>query len=146
MSLQLEFEFSSVVASEAKLIQQLDEVFAACHVTIDDQRAFTLALTEAFTNALIHGNEFDEEKTIKIRLDINDSTLRADIIDQGTNGLEKVNQPRRADLLADGGRGIGLMEHYVNDVQFKQTEEGGLKVSIMLKRKLLTNIVNGNCL
>lgn len=139
MSVYLELEYPSVVESEAKLVQCLDEVLAANDVSNVEQRAFILAISEAFTNALIHGNAFDTEKTIKICLDINKCSLRADIIDQGTNGLMKVNQPRRTDILADGGRGIRLMEHYVTDVQFGQTEEGGLKVSIMLKRKLLTN-------
>lgn len=139
MSVYLELEYPSVVESEAKLVQRLDELLAANDVSHDEQRAFILAISEAFTNALIHGNEFDEEKTIKICLDINESTLRADIIDQGTNGLLKVNQPRHTDILADGGRGIGLMEHYVNDVQFEQVRDGGLKVSIRMKRKLLTN-------
>lgn len=139
MSVCLELEYPSVVESEAKLIQRLDELLAANDVSYDEQRAFVLAISEAFTNALIHGNAFNTEKTIKIHLDINKSSLRADIIDQGENGLTKVNQPRRTDILADGGRGIGLMEHYVTDVQFDETEEGGLKVSIMLERKLLTN-------
>lgn len=139
MSVCLELEYPSVVESEAKLIQRLDELLAANDVSYDEQRAFVLAISEAFTNALIHGNAFNTEKTIKIHLDINKSSLRADIIDQGENGLTKVNQPRRTDILADGGRGIGLIEHYVTDVQFDETEEGGLKVSIMLERKLLTN-------
>jgi anti-sigma regulatory factor (Ser/Thr protein kinase) len=139
MSVHLELEYPSVVASEAKLVQRLNEVFAANHVTSNEQRAFTLAISEAFTNALIHGNEFDAKKTIKICLYINESTLRADIIDQGRNGLMKVNQPRETDLLADGGRGIRLMEHNVTDVHFEQTGDGGLKVSIMLERKILTN-------
>lgn len=139
MSVCLELEYPSVVESEAKLIQRLDELLAANDVSYDEQRAFVLAISEAFTNALIHGNAFNTEKTIKIHLDINKCWLRADIIDQGENGLTKVNQPRRTDILADGGRGIGLIEHYVTDVQFDETEEGGLKVSIMLERKLLTN-------
>lgn len=138
MSSHLELEYPSVVESEAKLVQRLDEALSANNVPEDERRAFSLAISEAFTNALVHGNELDAEKTIKICLDINKYELRADIIDQGQNGLEKVNQPRQADLLADGGRGIGLIEHYVTDVQFEQTREGGLKVSIVLERKLLT--------
>lgn len=138
MSVHLELEFPSIVESEAKLVQRLDEVLVSSRVTKDDQRAFTLAVSEAFTNALIHGNEFDSKKRIKISLDINEFSLRADIIDQGINGLKKVSQPRQTDILADSGRGIGLMEHYVTDVQFEQTNDGGLKVSIMLKRKQLT--------
>ena len=138
MSIHLELEYPSVIESEAKLIRRLDEVLATNEVSSDEQRAFSLAISEAFTNALVHGNELDAEKTIKICLDINKSELRADIIDQGTDGLTKVNQPRQADLLADGGRGIGLIEHYVTDVQFEQTRDGGLKVSIRLERKLLT--------
>ena len=139
MSVYLELEYPSVVESEARLVRRLDEVLAANDVSLGEQRDFVLAISEAFTNALIHGNECDAEKTIKICLDINKCSLRADIIDQGENGLMKVNQPRQTEILADGGRGIGLIEHYVTDVQFEQTEEGGLKVSITLERKLLTN-------
>ena len=143
MSNHLELEYPSVLASEAKLSERLDEILFGNHLTDDERQAFTLAISEAFTNALLHGNEMDPEKSIKISVRINESTLRADIIDQGQDGLKKVSQRRRADLLDDGGRGIGLIEHYATNVQFEQTVDGGLKVSITIERKLQT-IVNKN--
>ena len=139
MSIHLELEYPSVMSSEAKMSQHLEETLSANHVNDEERRGFVLAVSEAFTNALIHGNKLDVSKIIKITLHINESTLRADIIDQGQNGLAKVKGPRRTDLLADGGRGIGLIEHFATDAQFEQTGDGGLKVSIMVERKILTN-------
>jgi serine/threonine-protein kinase RsbW len=118
---------------------RLEEVLTANYVSGDERKAFVLAVSEAFTNALIHGNQFDAQKTIKISLDINKYELRADIIDQGKDGLIKVKNPPRTDILADGGRGIRLIKHYATDVQFEQTGGGGLKISIVIDRKQLTN-------
>ena len=139
MSVHLELEYPSVLTSEVEMSNRLEEVLTANHVSGDERKALVLAVSEAFTNALIHGNKFDAKKTIKIVLDINENELRADIIDQGKDGLNKVNKPRRTDILAVGGRGIRLIEHYATDVQFEQTGDGGIKISILIERKQLTN-------
>ncbi len=130
-----QLKYPSILESEPALADQLKKILTQQGVSEEEQRIFLLVISEAFTNALVHGNRLDPQKSITVCLDINDQTLRADIIDQGERGLEKIMQHQMTEIEADSGRGINLMKHYVDDVQFEQTGDGGLKTSIILHRK-----------
>ncbi len=109
-------------------------------VSPGDRRRFMLAVSEAFSNALIHGNELNPKKTIRVQLRINEGVLSADIIDQGQEGLKKIQSPRETDLLSEGGRGVRLMIYSADNVKFEQVENGGLKVTVQLVRKSIVQI------
>ena len=109
-------------------------------VSPGDRRRFMLAVSEAFSNALIHGNELNPKKTIRVQLCINEDALSADIIDQGQEGLKKIQSPRETDLLSEGGRGVRVMIYSADNVKFEQVENGGLKVTVQLVRKSIVQI------
>jgi len=96
---------------------------------------FMLAVSEAFTNAMLHGNEMDPSKQITIRVRVSEMELSADILDEGQRGLEAVRDRRPVEELSENGRGVGLMQHYAHNVEFAETETGGLKVSVSFDRK-----------
>lgn len=108
------------------------------------RQQFLLIVSEAFTNALIHGNKSDPAKKIKVHIHINSKALFADIIDQGLEGLTRIRNKRSADLLAESGRGIDLMKHYCDKVKFMETRESGLKVRLRIQQaeKESAQIVN----
>lgn len=97
------------------------------------RQQFLLIVSEAFTNALIHGNKSDPAKKIKVHIHINSKALFADIIDQGLEGLTRIRNKRSADLLAESGRGIDLMRYYCDKVRFIETRENGLRVRLRLR-------------
>ena len=125
-----EFTYPSTVASEDKMLDELATVLQANGIPEDMQNWFMLAVSEAFTNALVHGNKRNPRKTIKLALFINNSLLAADIIDEGQGGLTKIKRRKPPTMLSEGGRGVDLMRHYASAVGFTQTESGGLKVSL----------------
>jgi anti-sigma regulatory factor (Ser/Thr protein kinase) len=111
----------------------LDELATVLHINSipeDLQNWFMLAVSEAFTNALVHGNKLNPHKAIKLALNINKGLLTADIIDEGQGGLAKIRRRQPAAVLSEGGRGVDLMRHYASVVRFAETEGGGLKVSL----------------
>ncbi len=117
------------------MLDDMLEVLRANCIPEDTLNRFTLAVSEAFTNALVHGNEYDPNKSIKLILDVNSSHLAADIIDEGVGGINKVRHRRSPAILSEGGRGVDLMAHYAGVLRFTETEGGGLKVSIRLDWK-----------
>lgn len=93
-------------------------------------RHFLLAVSEAFTNALVHGNQLNPDKLITIIVEVNETAIQADIIDEGQGGLKRIRSRKTADLLAEGGRGIMLIEHFADSVEFTETQFGGLQLTI----------------
>jgi len=83
--------------------------------------AVKLALEEALTNALKHGNKNDRSKTITIRYAINQERAAISVRDEG-NGFtpEKVPDPTAPERLAvPSGRGIMLMRAYMDEVCYR---------------------------
>lgn len=129
-----EFTYPSVAASEEKMLDDLLAVLQTNVVPKSLLNQFTLAISEAFTNALVHGNEYDPNKVIKLVLDINGNCLTADIIDEGQGGLAKIKRRKPSTMLSEGGRGVDLMKYYASVVRFTETEGGGLKVSLRFEQ------------
>jgi anti-sigma regulatory factor (Ser/Thr protein kinase) len=130
-----QFEYSSILESEEKMLTDIELILSRHLVTGHLNRAFTLAVSEAFTNALTHGNELDPEKTVTLRVTINKTDLIADIIDQGRDALRRIADRKPAQLLSEGGRGVDLIRHYANTARFVEVESGGLLVSIHFSRR-----------
>ena len=85
-----------------------------------------LAITEATTNAIIHGNKNNKLKLVRIYVYVEDSTLTVKIKDEG-KGFDPTTVPDPTDpenLLKDSGRGLYLMRVYMDTLTYNQTAEG----------------------
>jgi serine/threonine-protein kinase RsbW len=85
-----------------------------------------LSVTEATTNAIIHGNKSDESKLVSIDVKKVDGELVIKVKDHG-KGFDpgKVPDPTEPEnLLKDSGRGIYLMRVYMDDVRYNITPDG----------------------
>ncbi|MFZ1683172.1 MAG: ATP-binding protein [Candidatus Zixiibacteriota bacterium] len=125
-----EYQYRSVLASEEAMLDDLGLALSIPGIPIAIKQGFTLAVCEAFTNALLHGNQSDPSKLINVVLEVNETGIRADITDEGTGGLSRIANRKDRGLLAEGGRGIALIEHYADNVTFEENAAGGLKVTI----------------
>ncbi len=87
-----------------------------------------LAVSEAATNAVLHGNKLDASKKVKIEVfKTNENQLIFEIKDEGS-GFDPKSIPdplEDENLLKDSGRGVFLMKEYANDIQYL---EGGTKL------------------
>jgi len=92
----------------------------------DQIAALLLAVTEATTNAIIHANKCNVNKTVTVDVTVNSSTLIVKIIDEGT-GFDpaKIPDPTHPEnLLKDSGRGVYLMKIYMDDLKYNVTPTG----------------------
>jgi serine/threonine-protein kinase RsbW len=79
-----------------------------------------IALTEAVSNAIIHGNKCDESKKVIINTLSFADKICLRIEDEG-NGFDPHNLPDPTapeNLLTPGGRGVFLMQHLADSVSF----------------------------
>lgn len=125
-----EHTYPSVSDSEDQMLDEVMVILETNRVAEELCNHILLAVSEAFTNALVHGNRRDPGKEIKLILHINESDLSADIIDQGQGGLERIEHRRPASVLSECGRGVDLMRHYAGDLRFTEMPDGGLKVTL----------------
>ncbi|MFC1765929.1 ATP-binding protein [Planctomycetota bacterium] len=89
----------------------------------DDIFAVHLALDEAFHNAVEHGNKKDSTKTVQIDYQIDAQRVELRIADQGPGfNPGSVPDPRiGANLYRPEGRGILLINAYMDDVKYNET-------------------------
>lgn len=81
-----------------------------------------IALTEAVSNAIIHGNKCDENKKVIINtLPLADKVcLRVEDEGNGFNPQSLPDPTAPENLLTPGGRGVFLMQHLADAVNFSE--------------------------
>lgn len=80
-----------------------------------------IAVTEAVNNAIKHGNSGNRSKNVYLSLFLEDSLIKFIVKDEGTGfNYESLPDPTAPDnLQKPGGRGIFLMKHLSDEVEFK---------------------------
>ena len=117
-------ELHRVIQSDPKLVDEtVQEITAALNRvdSFDHIELVTLTIQEALTNALVHGNRCDPEKTTSISMSLNGSSLFVSVNDSGS-GFDPSAVPNPLaveNLLSTHGRGIFLMRHVMDEVEFK---------------------------
>ena len=102
----------------------IDNAKERFHLDDDIYGNIMIALTEAVNNAIKHGNSSDKSKNVHLSLSLDDSMIKFVIKDEG-NGFNYDNLPDPTapeNLEKPGGRGIFLMKHLSDEVDFR--EEG----------------------
>lgn len=102
--------------------------YFAVELGLDQERinGLLLAVTEATTNAIIHGNKNNKLKLVRISVFVENSTITIKIKDEG-KGFDPSIVPDPTDpenLLKDSGRGLYLMRVYMDGLTYNQTPEG----------------------
>ncbi|GAA0106010.1 anti-sigma F factor [Paraclostridium sordellii] len=106
--------------------------------TLDELADIKTAVSEAVTNAIIHGYDENEEKFVKIRCEINDKTVTIAVEDNG-NGIEDLDmamQPLYTSKpeLERSGMGFTVMESFMDQVEVTSKKGEGTKV--VMKKKI----------
>jgi serine/threonine-protein kinase RsbW len=99
----------------------IDNAKERFHLDDDIYGNIMIAVTEAVNNAIKHGNSNDKSKNVLLSLSLQDSLIKFTIKDEGT-GFDYGNLPDPTspeNLEKPGGRGIFLMRHLSDEVEFK---------------------------
>ncbi len=79
-----------------------------------------VGITEALANAILYGNRRDPGKTVRVEVALDPSRVDVQVIDEGP-GFDPDDLPDPTlpgNLLRAGGRGIFLIRHLMDEVEF----------------------------
>jgi len=136
----------TVETTELSLPSRIDTVAAAAAAVsefvsrsgLSDDAAFgiEMAIREAVTNAVVHGNNQDEAKLVGITLKSLPDAVEITVHDQGPgfNPNEVPDPTAEENILKTSGRGIFFMRSFMDEVDWFLPPEGGTTVR-MLKRR-----------
>ena len=104
---------------------------------LSDELSFgiEMAVRESVTNAMVHGNQEDESKSVEVIFNCHDNELEIEVRDQG-EGFDPASVPdptNAENLLKTSGRGIFLMRTFMDEIEWRNRPEGGTAVR-MTKR------------
>jgi serine/threonine-protein kinase RsbW len=115
-----ELILKSSLDSLADLEQFVDNITVKAGLDEDTASRFQLVMSEACTNAIMHGNKMDETKKVFIESMISDRKIIVTVKDQGKGfNPDSVPDPLATDnLLKTSGRGVYLIRQYADDVNY----------------------------
>ena len=107
----------------------------ARHCGLADEAAFgiDMAVREAITNAIVHGNKEDDTKTVEVTFNCGSRVVEIEVTDQG-EGFDPVNIPDPTapeNILKTSGRGNFLMRNFMDDVSWLPRPNGGTTVRLV---------------
>jgi serine/threonine-protein kinase RsbW len=134
--LELRTWVRSEIGQISPLVDWLMNLIAASGCVPGEEQFVELALWEALSNAMVHGNRLDARKLVRIccRCERSNGVFIA-VRDQG-NGFDptKVPDPLAFEnLAAEHGRGIHLMKLAMDEISF---ERGGTEIHMRKKLRL----------
>lgn len=79
-----------------------------------------LSVTEAVTNAIVHGNKLNQSKKVQIQFDCSKGSFDFYISDEGTGFKHQIvpDPTLPENLNKESGRGIFLMKQYTDNIEF----------------------------
>lgn len=96
-----------------------------------------ISVTEAVTNAVVHGNKKDLSKKVEVEVLKTDKEVRIRIQDEG-NGFDPADVPNPIEsenLLKEVGRGIFILRSLMDKVEFKNLPGNGTLVTMIKYHK-----------
>ncbi len=129
------FRYKSVMDSEDQMYEDVKKALTPVGLSARRFHSIMVAISEAFTNALIHGNNLISDKMIELTIEVNGKRIIADIKDEGGGIATDASNHETPDPLSEGGRGMGLMRMIADEVRFgRNNVTGGATVSLRFNR------------
>jgi serine/threonine-protein kinase RsbW len=131
-----ELSLPSRIETVAAAAAAVAEFINRSGVSEDAAFGIDMAVREAVTNAVVHGNSRDEAKRVEIVLKSSPEAVEISVHDQGPgfNPNEVPDPTEEENILKTSGRGIFFMRSFMDEVDWFLPPEGGTTVR-MLKRR-----------
>ena len=131
---------------ELKLPSRIESINEAAQATADAARRLgfsedalfgvELAVREAVTNAVLHGNRRDESKPVEVGLSGTQAQLVITVRDRGEgfDPADVADPTAEENILKTSGRGILFMRTFMDEVTWERAPEGGTLVRMTKKK------------
>ena len=111
------------LAENIRIIESfIDNAKEKYHLNDDIYGNIMIAVTEAVNNAIKHGNKDNSSKNVSISLSLEEGMIKFKVQDEGTGfDFHQLPDPTLPENISrPGGRGIFLMKHLSDEVDFKE--------------------------
>ena len=128
-----ELRFASRIEAVAEAAAAVSEFLNRVGIGEDTAFGIDMAVREAVTNAVLHGNKLDSAKFAEIDLKKSAETLEINVRDQGKgfNPNEVADPTKDENILKTSGRGIFFMRNFMDEVDWTVNPEGGTTVRMI---------------
>lgn len=137
---KLEMKFNATLENETVVRNTVGLFASTINCTIEDIIDVKTIVSEAVSNAIIHGYEQDKNQEVVVIATLNDNELIIEVIDEGV-GIENVAEALRVNYSSKNRSGLGLtiIKSLSDDLYIKSHKDTGTKLVI---KKILS--VKGN--
>jgi serine/threonine-protein kinase RsbW len=124
---------NSTYEESEKVPDFVSDIQSKSNLTEDETGNLMLLLSEAVTNAIVHGNKLDPSKKVEVEVLIENSKIISTVKDYGDGfAPEDTKDPlKEENLLEEGGRGIFLINEISDSVEYL---ENGTRVRFVIAR------------
>jgi stage II sporulation protein AB (anti-sigma F factor) len=138
MKNEMNLQFSALSQNESFARVTVAAFIAQLDPTLDELTEIKTVVSEAVTNAIIHGYESDASGMVHISVLLDDGTVEMLIKDEGIGipDIDEAMQPLYTSKpeLERSGMGFTIMENFMDEVQVRS--EPGFGTEIRLKKHL----------
>jgi len=137
---KMEIKFNATLENEAVVRNTIGLFAATLNCTIEDIIDIKTIVSEAVSNAIIHGYESNNNKEVYLTAILNEAELIIIVKDDGV-GIENVAEALRINYSSKNRSGLGLtiIKSLCDDLQIKSKKDSGTKLII---KKVLS--IKGN--
>ena len=130
-----ELRFPSRVEAVDQAAAAVSEFLSSAGVGEDTLFGIDMAVREAVTNAVSHGNKLDETKFVEVGLKSLPESFEITVHDQGPgfNPSDIPDPTKEENILKSSGRGIFFMRNFMDEVEWSSNPEGGTTVRMTKK-------------
>jgi stage II sporulation protein AB (anti-sigma F factor) len=143
---EMSLQFSALSQNESFARVTVAAFIAQLDPTMDELTEIKTVVSEAVTNAIIHGYENDPNGIVYIRVSIEDNLIDLSIKDNGIGiaNVEEARQPlfTTKPELERSGMGFTIMENFMDEVEIHTQPGSGTEVRLrkhLKSRKMLCN-------
>jgi len=111
-------EFCSFILNFLKKFLKINE---------DDLFKIDISIREAVNNAIIHGNKNNSQKRVFVKFEWNKKHVVIHVKDENPNKIDLIKikeKIKKNNILSFQGRGILIMENYMDNVEFLYSKNG----------------------
>ena len=103
-----------------------EKISAASGLSKDQSNNIAIAITEAAGNAIVHGNQKDPKKKVRIHFRITKKQIVAEVKDEGKgfNPDKLLNPLKPENIMKENGRGIFILKSLMDSVSFHFSPKG----------------------
>lgn len=138
MKNKMELKFAASLENESLARSAVSIFIAPLNPTLEEIGEIKTIVSEAVSNAIIHGYNFDDEKFITLKCELNGNLLSIVVIDYG-KGIKDIDEAKtphystRPDL-ERAGMGMTIMETLAD--YFEVVSVYGMGSKIIIKKEL----------